>query len=148
MNPLALIRRFTNCVAYGCVPPTTSRLWSIARILAMTCAAAFLMTQPVSAQTAHSATLSWAAPSDAVASSTYNIYRAAGACPLSGLGTLTFSKLNTAPITALTYTDTTVGVGSWCYYGTQVQNGVESVPSNTAGGNVVPNGITIQLILK
>jgi len=61
------------------------------------------------------AVLSWTAASDAVASSTYNVYRASGACPASGLGTLTFTKLNATGISALTYTDSTLTVRTWCF---------------------------------
>ena len=96
----------------------------------------------------HSATLSWAAPSDATASSTYNVYRATGVCPATGLGTLVFSKINSTAITTLSYVDSSVAIGtSYCYYGTQVQGTVEAAPGNTAGGHVVPNGVTIQLVL-
>lgn len=105
-----------------------------------------LFARNASAQ-AHSVVLTWAAPSDAVASSTYNTYRAAGSCPSSGIGTLTWVKLNTSGITALTYTDASVAVGQYCYYATQVQNGVESNPSNTASALVRPNTVTITITL-
>lgn len=95
---------------------------------------------------AHSAVLTWTAPSDATSSSTYNVYRATGTCPASGIAGLTFSKIaNTA---ALTYTDNTVVVGTtYCFYATQLVGTVESVPSNTAGGTVLPNTVTIQIVL-
>lgn len=97
----------------------------------------------------HTATLTWGAPSDAIPTSAYNIYRATGTCPASGLGSLVFSKIDSAPITSLTYTDSTVTVGnSYCYYATQVQNGTESVPGVTSGGTVRPGTVvTIQLVL-
>lgn len=98
---------------------------------------------------AHQAVLSWSAPSDATTGSTYNVYRAVGVCPTSGLGSLTFVKLNSTGITGLSFTDTSVSVGnSYCYYGTQVQGSAESVPSNTAGGTLRPNAVTIQLVLS
>jgi len=98
---------------------------------------------------AHSAVLTWAAPDDASATASYNIYRASGLCPASGLGTLVFSKVNASPITALTFTDTSVKVGGqYCYYGTHAEGAVESIPSNTAGGTVTPHGIIIQLVLS
>jgi len=98
---------------------------------------------------AHQVVLTWALPDDATAVSTYNVYRAAGLCPATGLGTATYTKLNAVPITGLTYTDTTVKVGGqYCYYGTQVQNGIESVPSNTGGGTVTPHTIIIQLVVS
>ena len=96
----------------------------------------------------HQAQLSWTAPSDATGSSTYNIYRATASCPASGISGPTWTKIGTG-ITTTTYTDSTVAVGTtYCYYGTQVLNGAESVPSNTAGGSVGPNSITIQLVLS
>lgn len=101
-----------------------------------------LAVSAAAAQT-HKAVLTWSAPSDAVASSTYNAYRASGACPASGLGTLTFSKINTAAISGLTYSDPGLSVGVYCYYVTQVQSSIESVPSNTAGGIAAPNTISI-----
>src|SRR5208337_369101 len=106
----------------------------------------FGVAQVVAAQN-HSVTLTWNLPTDAVASSTYNVYRASGACPVSGLGTLTWAKINTAWIAALTYSDSGVPVGSYCYYATQVQNGTESLPSNTAPALVRPNTVTITITL-
>lgn len=54
----------------------------------------------------HQVTLSWAADSDATVG--YNVYRGASA---SSINTL----LNSTPITATTYQDTTVTLGSWFY---------------------------------
>jgi len=106
-----------------------------------------LLATGASAQsTGHSAVLTWAAPSDATAASTYNIYRANAVCPTSGTGTLTFTKINST--SALTYTDSTIIVGNWCYYVTQVASGIESAPSNTAGGQARPNTVTIQLVIN
>ena len=97
----------------------------------------------------HSAVLSWAAPSDATSTSTYNIYSTPNACPSSGLGTLTWTKIASG-LAALTYTDTTVTVGnSYCYYATQVQGGIESAPGATAGGSLRPGSVTsIQIVLS
>jgi len=96
---------------------------------------------------AHQAILTWAAPDDASLTATYNVYRASGLCPASGLGSLAFSKI--ANTSALTYTDANVKVGGqYCYYGTHVEGTVESVPGNTAGGTVTPHGITIQLVVS
>src|SRR5882757_2876500 len=98
---------------------------------------------------AHSVVLVWGAPDDVTAVSTYNIYRTQAACPASGLDALAFTKINTTPITALTFMDSSVQVGkAYCYYGTQVQNASESIPSNTAGGIVTPHTITIQLVVS
>ena len=75
--------------------------------------------------TPHSVALSWTASSDAAANPTltYNVYRAPSACSASS----SFTKLNTAAITAVTYTDSTVTVGSiYCYSVTAVLNSSES----------------------
>ncbi len=89
--------------------------------------------------TGHQTTATWKAPNDATTTTTYNIYRTGAACPAGGgVGTLSFVKLNTAPITALTYIDTTIGVGAWCYYVTAVTSGFESFPSTTSGGTALP----------
>lgn len=98
--------------------------------------------------TGHNVVLTWAAPADAVATSTYDLFRINAVCPVSGLGGLTFTKVNTTPITALTFTDATITVGNWCYYMQQNQNGASSVPSNTAGGQAKPNTVTIQIVIN
>jgi len=96
----------------------------------------------------HSAVITWTTPADAVSGSAYNVYRASGACPASGLGSLTFGAVNASPVSALTYTDSTVTVGTYCFYVTQVQNGTESLPSILAGGQVRPNVVTITVTLN
>ena len=104
-------------------------------VLALTFAA------PAKAQ--HSVSLSWVASSDASANPTlgYNVYRLAGACPTSG--TTGFTKLNAAPVTTPSFTDSTVGLGSVCYYVTATLNGAESVPSNTASAVVLPGAPSV-----
>jgi hypothetical protein len=109
--------------------------------------AALLFAGAASAQ-AHQATLTLKAPSDAVASSIYNVYRAAGSCPATVPGTLTWTKLTATPISVLTYTDSTISVGAWCYYVTQVQSGIESLPSIPAGGTAQPNTVTFTIVVQ
>ena len=92
--------------------------------LLMLCAFAAL------AQTAHSATLTWADTLNPPAT-TYSVYRATGLCS----GTPTYAKIATA-LTAKTYEDTTVQPGNYCYTVTASYNGMESAPSNTAGAPV------------
>ena len=106
---------------------------------------ALLCAFPAQAQS-HQAALTWTAPSDAVAGSTYNVYRASGSCPVTAPGTLTWTKLTATSISVLTYTDTTITVGAWCYYVTQVQVGIESNPSTPAGGTARPNAVTVLTI--
>jgi hypothetical protein len=91
----------------------------------------------------HSASLTWTASADAAANPTlgYNVYRLAGACPASG--TTGFTKLNASPITTTTYSDASVGLGTFCYYVTATLNGAESVPSNTASAVVLPGAPTL-----
>ncbi len=102
---------------------------------------ALVLAAPAKAQ--HSASLAWVASSDASANPTlgYNVYRLAGACPASG--TTGFTKLNTSPVATTSFTDSTVGLGSVCYYVTATLNGAESVPSNTASGVVLPGAPTL-----
>jgi hypothetical protein len=83
--------------------------------------------------TSRAVLLTWTASTDAGAA--YNIYRLTGLCPTSG--TTGFTNIGTA-ITATTYTDTTVGVGPYCYYATATLNGEESTPSNLVSANVLP----------
>ena len=87
---------------------------------------------------AHQVTLKWNAPADAIATSTYNVYRANGLCG----GNPSFTKIATA-VSVLTYTDGTVIPGNYCYYVTQVQNGAESSSSNTVNPAIQPLGVTV-----
>ena len=99
----------------------------------------------VSAQaTGHSAVLTWSPPTDVIPGETYNVYRTANACPAT---TATFAKINSSPVTTPTYTDSTITAGSWCYQITAVQNGVESAPSVSSGGNAKPNTVTITTVI-
>lgn len=87
-------------------------------------------------QATHSVKLTWA---DTVnpTGTTYNVYKASGGCPASGIPTGA-SKLNATPVTVLTFTDSGITVaGSFCYYVTAVGSGGESAASNTASA-VIP----------
>jgi hypothetical protein len=96
----------------------------------------------------HTVVLSWTAPTGTPAAVSYNMYRATGACA-SGL---TFTKINTAPITVTTFTDSSTALtpnATFCYQATAVSStGVESVPSNQAGATIpgppsAPTGLTV-----
>lgn len=98
---------------------------------------------------AHSVKLTWVASTDAQPGLTYNLYKAAGtigagnsvSCPATGTPAMTGWSSVTTGIQngTLTYTDTTVTVGSAdCYYATSTLNGLESVPSNTASAVILP----------
>jgi hypothetical protein len=74
------------------------------------------------AQVVHSNALSW--PASPATGATYDVWRAPGSC------TGTFSKINTVPVTALTYVDSGMADGAVnCYYVTASVNGVPSVAS-------------------
>jgi hypothetical protein len=94
----------------------------------------------------HTVNLSWGASPDAAANPTltYNIYRLAGACPsgapatVAALTSAGFAAANSAPITTTSYSDTTIGPGSYCYAATAVLSAAESVPSNLAPAVILP----------
>jgi hypothetical protein len=109
----------------------------------------FLLATAALAQTpSHTATLTWPAPHDASASTTYNVYYVAASCPANGSTTgPTWIKANTAPISALTFVQT-IPAGNYCWYVTQVANGMESLPSNTAGGTAKPGSVTFSVTIN
>lgn len=88
-------------------------------------------------QSGHSVQVSWGASPDAAANPTltYNLYRAVSVCT----GSPTFTKINTTPITGLTFTDTNVSVGNtYCYNVTAALNGLESIPSPSTPAVILP----------
>lgn len=82
--------------------------------------------------TNHSVTLKWADVVNPVGT-TYNVYKSSGLCS----GSPVFNKLATG-VTTLTYTDTPVVPGNYCYQVTASLNGMESVPSNSVLAPVPP----------
>jgi hypothetical protein len=95
--------------------------------IAVVLALAFALSA-VPARAQNSVRVGWTSSSDAGAnpSLTYNVYRA-GSC--SGQ----FAKVNSAPLSGISYLDTDVAIGAaYCYQVTAVLNGVESLPSNLA----------------
>lgn len=91
---------------------------------------------------AHSVTLSWTASTDSGV--TYNIYRATGVCPVSGIPAQA-TEMATG-ITITSWTDTTViWKQTYCYYATATKSGKESIPSNNAQVGLIPvtmNGVS------
>jgi fibronectin type 3 domain-containing protein len=88
----------------------------------------------------HSATLTWSDTQNP-SGTTYTIYRATGLCS----GTPTFAML-AAGVTAMTYVDTTVTTGNYCYGVEAVFSGVSSVMSPTVVAAVpdfAPVGLTV-----
>jgi fibronectin type 3 domain-containing protein len=94
----------------------------------------------------HGLNLSWTAPAGADSAVSYNVYR----------GTVTggpYAKINTAPVTATTYLDTTGVAGTeYFYVVTDVDSkGFESAYSTEANGVFpaspnAPSGLTITII--
>lgn len=87
----------------------------------------------------HCVVLSWTASVD-TSTTGYNIYRqvlTTGTCAPSVTSTAGFTKVNTAPIVGVTYTDLTIAnPSSNCYVGTAVNAAGESGPSNVASATV------------
>lgn len=95
--------------------------------------AILLLSSAAFAQAAtHSVTLNWADPNNP-AGTTYSIYRATGPCSPAP----TFTKL-VSGLTAKTYIDTTVQVGTYCFTATATLNALESIDSNTFLAPVTP----------
>jgi len=96
----------------------------------------------------HTATLTYTASSDSTTGNpgTVTVYRATGACPASGLGSLTFTAVTTTAPSGGPYTDTLPGPGTYCYYLTATISGATSSPSLTGGGSAnpfPPTGVTV-----
>jgi hypothetical protein len=90
----------------------------------------------------HSVTLAWTDTANP-AGTTYSVYKATGLCS----GTPTFAKVATA-LTVLTYADSAVVPGNYCYEVTATSGSVESAPSNTAGAPVpsfAPQSLTVTI---
>jgi hypothetical protein len=85
-----------------------------------------LIALPLAAQTTHSVTLAWVDTLNP-SGTTYTVYRAPGLCS----GSPVFAKLATA-IPVLTYIDSTVTPGNYCFEVTALFNAMESSPSPTA----------------
>ena len=78
----------------------------------------------------HSVKLSWLDPLNPEGT-TYTVHRTPGLCS----GTANYDKIADG-VTGLTYTDSTVQPGNYCYVVTAVLNGMESAPSNAASASV------------
>ena len=89
------------------------------------------------AQGGHSVTLSWIDTQNP-SGTTYNAWRAAGACPaMPPTTTAGFTQLNAAAIAAKTYIDSAVSAGNtYCYVVTAVSVNGQSAPSNAVGGTI------------
>ena len=102
-----------------------------------------ILGSPLFAQTTtHSVKLAWV---DALnpAGTTYTVLRATGLCS----GTPSFATLASG-LTALTYTDSTVTPGNYCYEVEATVGGVLSGPSNSAIAPVpafAPTGLSVNV---
>ena len=112
------------------------RNWHLRRLFAIL----LLFAGAASAQTTHKAILTWTDTLNPTGT-TYSVYRAPGLCS----GTPVFAKLATG-LTAMTYTDSTVTPGNFCFAVTATSNGVESAQSNSVLGSVPafsPSGLQV-----
>jgi hypothetical protein len=89
-----------------------------------------LCTEPAFAQGTHTVALTWTASIDG---GVVSVYRATGACSPSSI----FTKV-TSGVTGLTYTDTALTPGTYCYQVTTVVNNAESNPSNQVTAVILP----------
>lgn len=96
-----------------------------------------LTVSALAAQTTHSVTLSWVDASNPTGT-TYNVYRSTGLCS----GTPVFSKLASG-VTVLTYKDTSMGVGNFCYEVTATVASIEGPASNTVNPQVQPFAVQL-----
>jgi hypothetical protein len=107
----------------------------IALMIAVLCACAKRTPVPTPTPTAaRTVVLNWTASTTPGVS--YNVYRATVVCASATTGT----KLNSSPITALTYTDSNVTAGKYCYWATSFLQSAatqESVPSNKADVEII-----------
>lgn len=109
----------------------------IALVLFSRCAFSQTRAEVKLTASAHQVVLTWGASPDAGANSslTYGIYRNAGVCPT---GTPSgFTQVATG-VTALTYTDSSITPGSFCYYVIAQLNGSQSAPSNLVVAAILP----------
>lgn len=102
----------------------------------------FLAGGVAAAQTTHKATITI---TDTInpTGTTYSIYRATGLCS----GTPVFSKLATG-IAILSYVDSTVTPGNYCYQVTASVASIEGPPSNQAAGVVLPFAVQISVTVQ
>jgi hypothetical protein len=97
--------------------------------------------------TTHGAVISWAAPPDADATTTYIVWRINTLCPgQPGALTLSWTQVATH-LTTTSYTDANLKVGSYCYAVSQTQGvapaTVRSKFSNLVGATVTPEAVRI-----
>lgn len=80
----------------------------------------------------------------------FNVYRAVNACPLDGSLPASLALQKAVAVTVLTYADTGLAAGSYCYIVKASGPGGEGDPSNTAGKSLfgAPPGVGTTLIVK
>ena len=117
-------------------------------------AVALLFVPVASAQSSHSATLTWTLSTDdttanctTTANCLQNVYRAVGSCTSS---TISWTLLTTTALSATvsTYIDSTVTPGQWCYGVTFGMNGLESAKLTAAGSLQPASQTALSVVLK
>lgn len=82
----------------------------------------------------------------------FNVYRAVAACPIDGSLPASLALQTTTPlaVTVLTYVDSGLAPGAYCYIVKATGPGGESVASNTGGKSIfgAPPGVGTTLIVK
>ncbi len=91
---------------------------------------------------AHSATVSWTASTDAQTGLTYTISRGAGACT----PTVPALAVLASGLTAVSYTDSTVVPGTYCYSVVATMGGSTSTPLQGTGVIPVAPPTTIVIV--
>jgi hypothetical protein len=95
---------------------------------------------------AHTAVVQWTDTLNP-AGTAYNVYRMAGACPLTPpTSTGGFAQLNNAPVGGMIYVDASVVAGTYAYVVTAVVAGVETGPSPCGQGTIPVGGVPPQSI--
>jgi hypothetical protein len=94
--------------------------------------AGLLLAQPLLA-TPHKVTLNWVDVTNPNGT-TYEVFRATGPCG----GTPAFQQLASG-VTVLSYVDSSVVSGTYCYEVLAVYNAKESAPSNQAAASIPPD---------
>lgn len=126
----------------------TKRISALACLLLLLCAGSFIAPKAqarahnlTASASGHQVTLTYSASSDSTSTApgTVNVFRGSGSCPASGISGLGFSQISSTAPAAGPFTDSTVGVGNWCYYVTATINGATSTnQSNTVQAVILP----------
>lgn len=109
-------------------------------------------------QSGRNVTLNWTDPNVGLTGQTYDVYRAAGACPVQPVQPAppapqlppnlpAFPAAIATGITTKTYVDANVPIGVWCYSVDVLAGGLFSTKAAPASSLVVPNAVTITVVI-